>query len=364
MPDACQSERMLTAAEAIREAQDLALARDANVYLMGEGVCDPKGIFGTTSGLVEKYGSDRIVEMPVAENGLTGIAIGSALVGMRPIMIHQRVDFALLALEQLFNNAAKTHYVSSGKHGVPLVVRMIVGRGWGQGPAHSQSLEAIFSHIPGLKVVMPSTPADCKGLLLGAIDDGNPVIFIEHRWIHYVKGAVPAGYTPLPLDGPRRIIEGDNVTIVATSLMAIEARLAAEALAEAGVSCDVFDMRVLRPLQIDPIAESVRRTGSLLVIDSGWKTGGFGAEVVARIAESCLKDLRAAPVRLGLPDHPTPSTRALMEGFYPSSDAIAAAAGKLAGASSTQIERACSTLRRQRATVAIDQPNPAFAGPF
>ncbi len=364
MPDASQTERILTAAEAILEAQDLALARDPNVYLMGEGVCDPKGIFGTTSGLVEKYGPQRIVEMPVAENGLTGIAIGSALVGMRPIMIHQRVDFALLALEQIFNNAAKTHYVSSGKHRVPLVIRMIVGRGWGQGPAHSQSLEAIFSHIPGLKVVMPATPADCKGLLLGAIEDGNPVVFIEHRWIHYVKGTVPAGYTPLPLDGPRRIAEGDGATIVATSLMAIEARLAAEALAEAGVKCDVFDMRVLRPLRTEPIIESVRRTGGLVVIDSGWKTGGFGAEIVARIAESCLGDLRAPPVRLGLPDHPTPSTRALMEGFYPSSDAIAAAAGKLAGASAAQIDRAVSALRQQRAKVSIDQPNPAFAGPF
>ena len=221
--------RVMTAAEAIREALDAAMSADPAVYLIGEGVADPKGIFGTTLGLAEKYGPQRVIEMPVAENGLTGVAIGSALMGQRPVMIHQRVEFCLLAMEQVVNNAAKLHYVSNGRHRVPLVIRLIVGRGWGQGPQHSQSLEALFAHVPGLKVVMPATAADAKGLLLGAIADDNPVVFIEHRWIHYARGRVPDGAAPMPLDGPRRLRAGGDVTVVATSYMVLEAMQAAEA---------------------------------------------------------------------------------------------------------------------------------------
>lgn len=363
MPD--QNEpRIITAALAILEAHDAILASRPESYVMGEGVCDPKAIFGTTAGLADKYGTRRVIEMPVAENGLTGIAIGSALMGQRPIMIHQRVDFALLALEQIFNTAAKTHYVSGGKHSVPMVVRMIVGRGWGQGPAHSQSLESVFAHIPGLKVVMPSTPADCKGLLIGAANDGNPVIFIEHRWIHYVKGHVPTEAIALPLDGPRRVREGNACTIVATSLMLIEATLATEELAAAGVDCDVFDLRVLRPLKLDAIIESVRRTGRLLVVDTGWRIGGMGAEIVAQIVEAAFGALQRAPVRLGLPDHPTPSTRALAPGFYPTSDSIAAEVAKLIDLPTKRSKPVIDKLAANRAKISIDQPDPAFAGPF
>ena len=240
--------RILNAAEALREAMDLALERWPEVYLIGEGVADPKGIFGTTVGLAEKYGPDRVIEMPVAENGLTGVAIGSALLGQRPVLVHQRVDFALLSLEQLFNTAAKSHYVTGGKHKVPLVVRMIVGRGWGQGPQHSQSLEAVFAHVPGLKVVMPATPAEFKGLLLGAIEDDNPVLMLEHRWLHYVTGEVPDGFTASPIEGPRLARAGKDVTVVASSYMVLEALRAADALSQAGCEAEVFDLRVLRPL--------------------------------------------------------------------------------------------------------------------
>jgi pyruvate/2-oxoglutarate/acetoin dehydrogenase E1 component len=357
-------ERVIDAASAIREALDLVLARKPNAYVIGEGVCDPKAIFGTTAGLLAKYGPKRVVEMPVAENGLTGIAIGSALLGQRPIMIHQRVDFALLALEQLFNNAAKTYYVSNGRHSVPLVVRMIVGRGWGQGPAHSQSLESIFAHIPGLKVVMPSIPADCKGLLIGAVEDGNPVMFIEHRWIHYVKGKVAEGWTPMALDGPRHAWHGDAATIVATSLMSIEAALAAEELARVDIACDMFDLRVLRPLNVAPIVESVRRTGRLVVVDTGWRTAGMGAEIVARVVEAAFPSLARAPIRLGLPDHPTPSSRALTAGFYPTAETIAQAVGDLIGVDASRLAPALAKLRASKLKVSPDQPDPAFAGPF
>ncbi|MCA3265813.1 MAG: alpha-ketoacid dehydrogenase subunit beta [Azospirillum sp.] len=364
MPDSNDGRRVIDAAAAIREALDLVLARKPNAYVIGEGVCDPKAIFGTTAGLLDKYGPSRVVEMPVAENGLTGIAIGSALLGQRPIMIHQRVDFALLALEQLFNNAAKTHYVSNGKHSVPLVVRMIVGRGWGQGPAHSQSLESIFAHVPGLKVVMPSIPADCKGLLLGAVEDGNPVMFIEHRWIHYVKGAVAEGWTPIALDGPRHAARGNAATIVATSLMSIEAALAVEELARVGVECDVFDLRVLRPLNVAPIIESVRRTSRLVVVDTGWRTLGMGAEIVARIVESAFSSLVRAPVRLGLPDHPTPSSRAFTAGFYPTAETIAKSIAELVEIGAERVAPALERLRAAKSKISPDQPDPAFAGPF
>jgi pyruvate dehydrogenase E1 component beta subunit len=284
---------------------------DSSVFVMGEGVTDPKAIFGTTAGLAARFGKSRVLEMPVAENGFTGAAIGAALMGRRPLVIHQRVEFALLAFEQLANNAAKTHYVSAGKHRVPLVVRLIVGRGWGQGPAHSQSLEALFAYVPGLKVVMPATPADCKGLLLGAIADHNPVIFIEHRWVHYGRGLVPTAPVALPLDGPKRLRAGDAVTLVATSYMTLEALQAAEALARHGCAVDLIDLRVVAPLNLDLVYESVARTGRLVTVDTGFTGFGIGAEIAARVTERCFSALKAAPVRLGLASHPTPSARSL-----------------------------------------------------
>ncbi len=356
--------RIITAAEAVREALDLALAQRSDTYLLGEGVADPGGIFGTTKGLIDTYGPERVVEMPVAENGLTGIAIGSALMGRRPIMTHQRIDFALLCLEQLFNTAAKSHYVTNGAHRVPLTVRMVIGRGWGQGPQHSQSLEAMFAAIPGLKVVMPSTPADFKGMLLAAIEDDNPVIFIEHRWLHYVSGDVPAGWHTRPLDGPSNIHRGDRATIVATSYMTLEALRAATALARRGCSTDVFDLRVLRPLNLAPIIESVRRTGRLIVCDTGWRTLGLGAEIVAQVAEQALGELKRPPVRIALPDHPTPSALALAEVYYPGSADIIAAVQKLCDLNESDAAAAREEVIALRQGVPIDKPDPAFKGPF
>jgi len=356
--------RIITATEAIREALDIALSDRTDTYLMGEGVADPGGIFGTTTGLVQKHGPARVVEMPVAENGLTGIAIGSAMMGRRPIMTHQRVDFALLAMEQLFNTAAKSHYVTNGAHKVPLTVRMIVGRGWGQGPQHSQSLETLFSYMPGLKVVMPSTPADFKGMLLASIEDDNPVIFLEHRWLHYVSGPVPQGHYVTALDGPRRLAEGDDVTIVASSYMTLEAMRAASSLAAQGCHADVFDLRMLRPLNISPILDSIRRTGRLIVCDVGWKTLGLGAEIVAQVVETAFGALKAPPVRIGLPDHPTPSSLPLAEAFYPDSKHIVKAASRMCGLSQDATTAAMQEVVAARVGVPVDKPDPSFKGPF
>ncbi len=358
------AERVLSAAEAIREAQDHALASDPAVYLMGEGVADPKGVFGTTEGLVERYGPERVIETPVSENGFTGVAIGSALMGQRPVLIHQRVEFCLLAMEQIVNNAAKLHYVTDGRHKVPLVIRLIMGRGWGQGPQHSQSLEAMFAHVPGLKVVMPSTATDAKGMLLAAIADDNPVIFMEHRWIHYASAAVPEGGVAVPLDGPKRIHEGDAATVVATSYMTLEAMQAVDALAEAGCEIDLFDLRVLRPLHLDAIVDSVRRTGRFVFVDTGWTAFGVGAEVTARLAETCFDALKAPPRRIGLPEHPTPSSRSLAANFYPRSEHIAAAIGEVAGLGTATVEQVHEALLDRRSDAPLDIPHPSFRGPF
>lgn len=356
--------RILNVAEAIREATDIAMARDPRIFVMGEGVSDPKAIFGTTAGLAERHGAARVMEMPIAENGFTGIAIGAAIMGRRPLIVHQRVDFALLSLEQLFNNAAKTCYITEGRHTVPIVVRMIVGRGWGQGPAHSQSLESLFAMVPGLKVVMPTTAREAKGQLIAALEDPNPVIMIEHRWVHYATGHVPEGYYTVPLDGPRRVREGGDVTIVATSYMLLEALRAAETLAKVGVGADVIDMAVLRPFEADLIVESVRRTGRLLCVDTGFRRFGIGAEVVATVVERALESLIKPPVRLGLPEHPTPSTRALLADFYPTTLSIIDAAAALADIDPARLAVPRAELALELAKLPVDVPHPTFRGPF
>ena len=359
-----QNERIISAGEAIREGLEAALADHPEAYLIGEGVTDPGGIFGTTKGLLEKFGPQRVMDMPVAENGLTGIVVGSALMGQRPIMTHQRVDFALLCLEQLFNTAAKSHYVTDGHHRVPLTVRMIIGRGWGQGPQHSQCLDTLFAHIPGLKVVMPTTPAQFKGMLLASIDDDNPVVFLEHRWLHYVTGHVPKGSERIALDGPRVVRPGNKVTIVASSYMVLEALRAADALAHGGCECEVIDLRVLRPLVMKPIEDSLRKTGKLIVVDTGWRTLGPGAEIVARLAETHWSAFKRPPLRIGLPDHPTPSSLALAEVYYPDSTHIIDAVQSLCDLKPAAAEAAKREALASRKGVPIDKPDPSFKGPF
>lgn len=344
--------------QAINEAIDLCMTSDPAVHIMGLGVPDPKGIFGSTLGLREKYGSERVMDMPASENGMTGMAIGSALVGMRPIMTHQRIDFALLSIEQIVNQAANWHYMFGGQMSIPLVIRMIIGRGWGQGAQHSQSLQAWFAHVPGLKVVMPATPHDAKGLLIASIEDNNPVIFIEHRWLYNITGHVPEGAYRVPLGRARVIMEGRDVTIAATSYMTVEALRAAEILAEGGVSAEVVDIRTLKPLDETLILESVHKTGRLIVADTGWKTAGFGAEVVARVAEDALGDLKSPPRRMALPDCPTPTTPALANHYYPRAVHIVATARRMLGLN------ADDPISHATISVPLDVPDTSFTGPF
>jgi pyruvate dehydrogenase E1 component beta subunit len=314
--------RVIKYFDAIREATDLTMQNDPSVFVIGLGVPDPKGIFGTTLGLQEKYGTGRVMDMPCSENGMTGVAIGSALVGMRPILTHQRVDFALLSMEQIVNQAAKWHYMFAGQMKVPLVIRLIIGRGWGQGPQHSQSLESWFAHIPGLKVVMPTTPYDAKGLLIASIEDNNPVIFLEHRWLHNISGYVPEEMYRVPIGKSKILRKGRDITLVATSYMTLEALRAQEYLNELGIEVEVIDLRTLRPLDDRRIISSVKKTGRLLVCDTGWTSCGISSEIIARVTEKGFLYLTDPPQRLGLPDVPTPTSPALSNYYYPQAESI------------------------------------------
>lgn len=351
-------DRILKFHAAIHEALDLSLARNPSVYLMGMGVPDPKGIFGTTLGLEKKYGPQRVFDIPVAENGLTGIALGSAITGMRPILTHQRLDFALLAMEQMVNQAAKWHYMFGGQASAPVVFRMVIGRGWGQGPQHSQALHAMFAHIPGIKVVMPTLPADAKGLLLAAIEDNNPVVFLEHRWLHNISGSVPEGYYTVPLGEARVARPGRDITLVANSYMTLEALRAAEHLAQEGIEAEVIDLRSISPWDKSTVRESVAKTGRLVVADIGTKSFGIAAEIIATLLEENFSLFKTAPSRVCSPDFPTPSSPALACHYYPRAPHILMAARKLLGRPSAESEL------EPLPNVHYDVPDPTFNGPF
>jgi len=351
--------RQINFAQAVLEATEQCMERDASVYIMGLGVTDPKGIFGTTLGLEKKFGSKRVLDMPVAENGMTGIAIGSALVGLRPILTHQRVDFMLLSLDQIINNAAKWHYMFGGKMKVPLVIRLLVGRGWGQGPQHSQSLQSLFAHIPGLKVVMPATPYDAKGLLISAVEDNNPVIFIEHRWLHNVLGDVPKEKYRIPLGKAKIVKDGEDLTIISSSYMTTEAIRAAEALKKDGIKTEVLDLRTIKPLDKNTIEESVRKTGRLIVVDGGWESFGISAEVLALAVSNLFGSFKCAPGRIAFPDVSTPTSWALANHYYSKTSDIVNAARKMFGLPLLSDKEFGISF-----DAPMDVPDKAFRGPF
>jgi pyruvate dehydrogenase E1 component beta subunit len=324
---------------------------------MGLGVPDPKGVFGSTLGLQDKYGLDRVFDVPLSENAMTGVALGSAISGMRPVLTHQRVDFALSSIEQLVNQAAKWHYMFGGRMKAPMVIRMVIGRGWGQGPQHSQSLQALFAHVPGLKVVMPTTPFDAKGMMISAIESDDPVVCLEHRWLYGIRDEVPPDYYRVPLDRARVMRSGTDVTLIGVSYMTLECLTAAEMLAGVGISAEVIDLRSIRPLDLETILDSVNRTGRLLTVDNGHVVGGISAEIAASVVERSFDRLVAAPERIGFPDHPTPTTPALADGYYPLPHEIAETAARLVG-----IEQSFDPVDRGERR--LDQSDPAYQGPF
>ena len=345
--------------EAINEALHQAMARDPAIVVMGEGVTDPRAIFGSTRGLRDAFGAARVFETPLSENGMTGVAVGAALTGLRPLMTHQRVDFMLYAMDQLVNHAAKRCYASGGTQSVPMVIRAVVGRGWGQGAQHSQSLQALFAHVPGLKVIMPTTPYDAKGLLLGALADGNPVICLEYRSLYDQRGPVPSEPYTLPLGTGAVRRRGTEVTVVAVSAMVLDALQAAEEAGRAGISVEVLDLRTVKPWDQALVLSSVERTGRVVVADTGWACCGLSAEIAAVIAERAFPALKAPVRRVALPDAPTPTSAALEAAFYPGVPALVNA-----------IWSAMERTRPGPADVAADAQagslagQPVFVGPF
>ena len=321
--------REISYRDAIREALSQALSMDPDVFLIGEGIDDPGGVFGTTKGLREVFGSERVMDSPIAENGMTGVAIGAAVAGMRPVLIHMRVDFLPMSMDQLINHAAKWSYMTGGRVKAPLTIRAIIGRGWGSAAQHSQSLQALFAHIPGLRVLMPASPYDAKGLLLGSIASDSPTVVIEHRWLYDQKEGVPEEAYIIPAGRGTIRREGTDISIVASSYMVYEALRAADELGKKGISAEVVDLRSVFPLDEELIIASVRKTGRLIVADTGWRSCGVSAEVAAVAAEKAHAGLKAPVRRICLPPAPTPASPALEQAYYPTFQQIAAAAGEI-----------------------------------
>ncbi len=309
--------RRITYAEAINEALSQALSLDHRVFVMGQGVDDPSGMFGATRNLHLKYGSERVFDTPLAETALSGVAVGAALGGMRPVYFHNRPDFLLLAMDQLVNHAAKWSYMFGGAACVPLVFWACIGRGWGSAAQHSQALQGLFMHVPGLKLIMPSTCYDAKGLMLAAIKDNNPVLILEHRMNFKQMGIVPEEPYTVPIGKGVIRRRGSDATVVAVSHLVSDAYVAAQELAiEEGIEAEVLDPRTLRPLDEELVLSSVAKTGRLVVADTGWKTGGVTAEISAMVAEKGFASLKAPVQRVANPDLPTPAGYTLEQAYY------------------------------------------------
>ena len=307
----------ITYREAINEALVEEMERDKSVFVYGIDVGDHNRIFNSTKNLVEKFGPERCFSTPLCEDTLAGFGLGAAINGLRPVNVHMRVDFLLLAMNQLTNMIASYRYGSGDKLKVPMVIRVIIGRGWGQSYQHSKTLQSFFAHIPGLKVVMPTTARDAKGLLKSAIRDNGPVIFIEHRWLYDAVGKVPTEEELTPIGTSNILRQGKDFTVVATSWMNIEAIKAAEVLAKQGVNIEVIDPRTISPLDDAPIIKSVKKTGHCIVADLDWLNCGFSAEVAARVSEKCFGKLKSPVTRIGFAETHCPCTRPLENLFYP-----------------------------------------------
>jgi len=314
--------RRITYCDALNEAIAQEMERDPQVFIYGLGVPDHKRIFGSTNGLVEKFGKERCFDTPLSEDAMTGFGLGAAINGMRPIHVHIRVDFLLLAINQLANMVSSYRYFSGGKLNVPMVIRAIIGRGWGQGHQHSKSMYSIFAHIPGLKVVLPTTPYDAKGMLISAIRDDNPIVFIEHRWLYWQTGEVPEEPYTVPIGPPNVVREGKDITIVTTSWMNVESMKAAEILARRDVDVEIVDVRTIAPFEDDLIVESVLKTGHCIVADNDWVECGFSAEVAARIYDKCFRRMKSPIGRIGFAFTPCPTARHLENTFYPNAVTI------------------------------------------
>jgi pyruvate dehydrogenase E1 component beta subunit len=327
-PDPAEG-RVTSYVSAVNEALSLALEDDPRVFVLGQGVDDPSAMFGTARGLQQRFGAGRVFDTPLSEEAMMGVAAGAAMNGLRPVYMHNRPDFVLLAFNQLVTHAAKFHFMDNGQTTVPMVVWAAIGRGWGSGAQHSQAIHGMLLGVPGLKIVMPSTPHDAKGLLLSAILDNNPVCVFEHRWLMKKEGVVPEGPYRVPIGKGIYRRKGRDLTIVGASHAIELAAQAAALLASEGIDASVIDLRTIKPLDEEIVLESLHDTGRLLVVDTAWMKGGVCAEIGCLAAEKGFRDLKAPVCRIGLPDIPTPAGFALEQFYYPDVPRIAAAARQL-----------------------------------
>lgn len=321
--------RMLTFSLAINEALHQTMDHDDSVMLIGQGVKSPWYVGNTAQRLIARFGETRVIDTPVSENAMTGAAVGAALAGMRPIVVHPRMDFMLYAFDPIINEAANWHYMNGGKLSVPVVFWGIINRGGEQAAQHSQALHSMFAHVPGLKVVMPATPYDAKGLMVAAIQDNNPVVFIDDRWLYSNKEHVPEPLYSVPIGKGAIRRKGKDITIIAISYMLNEAIKAAELLSNDGIDTEVIDPRTIKPLDKELILDSVRKTGRVIIADSGWKSYGAAAEIAAIIVENCVESLKSNVARVTLPDIPAPASEKLEQAYYPRADGIVMAAKKM-----------------------------------
>jgi pyruvate/2-oxoglutarate/acetoin dehydrogenase E1 component len=321
--------RVLNYAQAIREAHAQILASDPRAFVIGQGLWSPWYAGASLEGLDREFSRDRILDSPVSENATTGLAVGAALAGMRPIVFHPRMDFMLLAVDPIVNQAANWSYLFQGRIGVPLVIRAVINRGGEQGAQHSQALHATFMHIPGLKVVMPATAYDAKGLFIAAMEDPNPVLYIDDRCLYgTTSGNVPESMYSVPIGQAAVRRSGSDVSLIGISSMAAECGKAAEILATEGIDAEVIDLRSLKPWDAATVLESVRKTGRAIVADPGWRTAGASAEIAASIFEQAFHDLEEPVERVTLPDCPAPTSRSEESAYYPGAPEICAAARK------------------------------------
>ena len=335
MPEAAAAERVVTMGEAIREALAEELRRDERVFLMGEDIAEAGHPFKVLSGLVKEFGPERVMDTPISEAGFVGLGVGAAMTGMRPVVDIMFGDFLFLALDQIANQAAKVHYMSGGKLSVPLTIRTTLGATRRSAAQHSQSLHAIVSHVPGLKVALPATPYDAKGLMKSAIRDGNPVVIFEDKMMYSVKGAVPEGDYTIPFGKADVKREGDDVTLVATSSMVYVALAAADRLAAMGIAAEVIDPRTTVPLDRQTLIDSAIKTGRAVVVDEGYQSYGVTAEIASVIADGAFYHLDAPVKRLGAMDVPIPFSPALEDLTVPTAERVAQVAAELCGKRST-----------------------------
>ena len=360
-----ETKRYLKFYEAINEAIIQSIRKDKKVVVFGEGVQDPSAMWGTLKGINKTFGIKNTIEMPVSENSLIGAAIGASNFGIKSIVCLNRVEFAMYAFEQIFNNAAKSNFLTNGIHKSQIVLRLAIGRGGGQGPTHSQSMESVFSYFPGLKVVMPLMPSDAKNILISSIFDPNPVIFLEHRWLYDIEENVSKKFVIKKIESFKKLSNGSDVTVVSSGYSSLEAKTVNEFLTKKGIKLDNFNLQMFKPLNLTPIYKSLKKTGKLVTIDTGHITYGASSEIITSLIEMDQNIFHKKPIRLGLPDIPTPSSRGYIKNYYPNATLLLSKILDLVDLNKNKkIEIFNEFNKKYTTNKMFDVPNKAFKGPF